>query len=129
MAKQTSTNGSDMKAPAFMSMAAPLNGALMTAFTHSGEVFAQACATWQREVTDFVAARLKADQELQASIAGCDNPKTLASVQQNWAKATAQAYLEESTKLMGIGMAAARDGMTSWQEAARQGPSETPPQT
>ncbi|RJF80596.1 hypothetical protein D3874_26120 [Oleomonas cavernae] len=100
----------------------------MTAFAHSGEVFAQACAQWQSEFSSFIAARLKADQELQASLADCDNPTTMISVQRDWAKAAAEAYLEESTKLMDIGMAAARDGMASWLDAARQS-TPVPPQT
>jgi len=121
MAKQASTNGgSTTTVTALMPLAAPLNGALMAAFAHSGEVFAQACAQWQSEVAAFVAARLKADQELQASLTDCDSPTTLAAVQRDWAKAAAEAYLEESTKLMDIGMAAARDGMASWLDAARQ---------
>lgn len=121
MAKQATAQNATLKVPAFMPLHTPLNGSLASALAHTGEVVSDACAKWQHEVMDFVGARLKADQDLQAALTGCETTTDLARVQRDWATAAAEAYMEQSSRLMSIGMAAARESISTWLDTAHQG--------
>ena len=71
------------------------------------DVFSRACragfhgwASMNSEVADFMAKRFKHDADLSASLARCDNWEDVVSLQQDWARETAEEYLQEANRLM-----------------------------
>lgn len=102
---------------------ATLNGA--TALAQAGEAFGQCCGELQREMLDFVSARVQADLELPASLAGCRTPIEFAEVQRDWFTAAAKDYLNETGRLAEIGSTAIQDGMASWFAALRPPQAQT----
>jgi hypothetical protein len=79
-----------------------VNGPMIDALMHSGEAYAKACLAWQEEVCRFLGSRLQWDGRVTAALAKCRSLTELAEIQQDWARTTAQDYVEEVGRLTQI---------------------------
>lgn len=75
------------------------NGPTLDALTRAGEACSQACQAWQQEVARFTAARLQSDSELGRKLVGCGDWAEAAKLQQEWALAMAQDYMNEGNRM------------------------------
>jgi hypothetical protein len=96
---------------------APASAAIAAGLGRTAEISAQVSLKWQREMTDFMLARMQADLELQRSAAECKNIFDLIRLQQRWTQAAARSYLEESRRLGEIAKDATQDGLEIWVRA------------
>lgn len=89
------------------------------------DVFGQACragfhgwASMNSEIADFMAKRFKHDADLSASLARCENWGDAMTLQQDWARETAEEYMEEANRLMALTSKLANDQWKPvWQQA------------
>lgn len=81
--------------------AAPwINSSAFDAMTRMGEGCAQVCQAWQQEVARFTASRLESDGELGRKLMTCGNWAEAARLQQYWASAMAQDYLNQANRMV-----------------------------
>ena len=98
---------------------------VMAANARAVDVFARACqvsfqgwASMNSEVADFMAKRFKHDAELSASLARCETWEDAVNLQQDWARRTAENYVEEANRLMELSSKLANEQWKPvWQQA------------
>jgi hypothetical protein len=74
----------------------------MLAWGEASEAYLKAYAAWQKEMSRFIGARVDADVAARKSLAECNTLADAAKLQQDWAAATVNDYMNESGRLMEI---------------------------
>lgn len=123
MPKHISKQESATVPTGLLTMMPPMNGA-MEALAKAGQTIGEGAAKCQRELAEFLFARLKADMDMQTAIAGCRDMNDLARLQQKWATAAARDYADEGRKLAEIGTDTMRNSMASWLHALQHSTGE-----
>ena len=94
------------------------NAGALDLFSHACRAGFNGWASMNSEIADFMAKRLKHDADLSASLARCENWEDAVALQQDWARETAEEYMEEASRLMDLSSKLANDHWKPvWQQA------------
>lgn len=94
------TKPAHSKSPEPVALLPWINGYMLDSMMRMGEACTAACQAWQREAARFVAARLESDGELGRKLMTCDSWSEMLRLQQDWAGAMAQDYLNQTNRLV-----------------------------
>lgn len=71
-----------------------------------GESPASLGQAWMQEVTQFLAARLRADADALVALGGCTRPDEIAEIQRRWLSEMGEAYAGAGTRMMRLAVPA-----------------------
>jgi hypothetical protein len=77
-------------------------GLLSERLGRAGEVCLKACQTWHEETTRFLTRRFERDAELATRLLGCRDLSDAMRLQQEWASAAVQDYLDQTRRVAEI---------------------------
>lgn len=83
----------------FVPAVSPFTNPLFDIFAAAGENYAKACQAWQQEIVRFTVNRFQNDSVFGQKLATCQNWTDAAKVQQEWAAAMAQDFMDEGNRL------------------------------
>jgi len=83
----------------FVPAVSPFRNPLLDIFAAAGESYARACQAWQQEIVRFTVNRFQSDSVFGQKLATCQNWTDAAQIQQEWAAAMAQDFMEEGNRL------------------------------
>ena len=95
-----------------ISAVAGWNKSFVRAVTESSQCYLDGVVEMMQEWTDFMTARTREDAELARSCADCGDWSGIATIQQDWARQTADEYVDEAQKLARIGRRVLFEGIT-----------------
>lgn len=72
---------------------------MLNACTHAGTAWSEAYVACQNELMQFSLARFRSDSELGRKLIGCRDWAETAKLQQEWAAATVQEYMNEADRI------------------------------
>lgn len=104
------------------------NEPVASAMAQSTAAFAKGMQSLQDELADFTAKRLRHDAETFYESTHCENIEEFTKIQQNWLSKTAEDYMEEAGRVMGLSqslLAPMSEAGKTWAEGEAESSGQT----
>ena len=116
--ERTTSSGIGTAGNGTSAVLATVNATAIDTFTNACRAGFSGWASMHSEVAGFMAKRMKHDADLGISLARCESWEDAVTLQQNWARETAEEYVEEANRLMELSSKLASEHWKPvWQQA------------